>query len=109
MTTTWKFIPISAGPHVVVRVFAGVDVAHLVCVGEVEVRREDYGDLVSRFSPEDAFDKQSGQPMPITSSRPGSSSMQTEWVAAHLTDPFELGEQTQALNPPVIPARWEPP
>lgn len=66
MSVAWKLLPIPAGVHIITRIFAGVDLDHLVSVGEAELRREEYGDLAARFGADQAFDTNTGVPLTIT-------------------------------------------
>jgi hypothetical protein len=69
--TVWRLVPIPAGVHIITRILAGADADHLVCVGELELRREDYGDLADRLGAPNAFDTVTGRPLPVRSAAPG--------------------------------------
>lgn len=66
--SVWRLVPIRAGVHIIVRVFAGADVDHVVEVGELLVCRDDFGDLAARLGAPQAFDTRTGEPLPVRSS-----------------------------------------
>jgi hypothetical protein len=63
--TAWRLVPITNGYHILTRVFADT-----VLVGELTLRREDYGDLAARLGAEQAFDTATGRPIPVSSVEP---------------------------------------
>lgn len=59
--TAWRLVPVRVGSHVLVGVFAGYDLDHLVRVGQLELTPDAYADLAARFGVDrDPFDPRTG-------------------------------------------------
>lgn len=87
--TVFGLVPVTNGPYILTRVFADT-----VFVGELTLRRGDYGDLALRLGATAAFDR-SGRPVPVSSSveRPSS------WPAVVATFEAAAGDLHDGLHP----------
>ncbi len=65
--TAWRLVPLNNGPHIKVRLFAGVDLDHVTEVGELILRPAEYGDLAARIGNTDGFSTDNGRPLAVVS------------------------------------------
>src|SRR2546430_6285102 len=102
--TAWKLVPVGAGPHLFVRAYAGVDANHLVNVGTLELRREDYADLAARLGARQAFTPASSRPLAVNSWMTGAELLAAIQAVSDFAERLADGEW-ETLTGPVTGAQ----